>query len=134
MSMQFLHLGTTNTQFGMHSIDLTLQEGDHFFRKPIKKGILLQIVSLGLGTSSSQQQCDPLIEKLLTELALVFDTPSSLPPCRGHEHQILFMEGTTPIYQRPYRYPYFQKTKIEKIVIDLLLGLVKAHSLLQYCW
>ena len=30
------------------------------------------------------------------------------------------MEGTAPICQRPYRYPYFQKTEIEKIVIDLL--------------
>ena len=80
MSMQFLHLGATVTLFGMHRIDLTLQESDHFFRKPVRKGILLQIVSLGPRTSSSLQQCDPLIEKLLTELASVFDTPSSLPP------------------------------------------------------
>ena len=47
MSMQFLHLGTTVTLFGMHRIDLTHQEGAHFFRKPVEKGILLQIVSLG---------------------------------------------------------------------------------------
>ena len=54
MSMQFPRLGTsTITLFGMYHSDLTLQEGDHFFRKPVRKGILLQIVSLGLGTSSS---------------------------------------------------------------------------------
>ena len=54
MSMQFPRLGTsTVTLFGMYHSDLTLQEGDHFFRKPVRKGILLQIVSLGQGTSSS---------------------------------------------------------------------------------
>ncbi len=39
---------------------------------------------------------------------------------RGHEHQIIFMEGVPPHCQRPYRYPYFQKTEIEKIVKDLI--------------
>ena len=56
----------------------------------------------------------------LIEFTSVFDTPSGLPPCRGHEHQILLKEGIAPICQRPYRYPNFQKTEIEKIVIDLL--------------
>ena len=120
MSMQFLHLGTTVTLFGMHPTNLTLQEGDHFFRKAVRKGILLQIMSLSSGTSSSQQQCDPLIEKLPIEFASVFDTSSSLPPYRGHEHQILLNEGTALICQRPYRYPHFQKIEIEKIVTDLL--------------
>ena len=39
---------------------------------------------------------------------------------RGHEHQINLKEGTQPICQRPYRYPYYQKNEIEKIVKDLL--------------
>ena len=56
----------------------------------------------------------------LIEFTSVFGTPSGLPPCRGHEHQILLKEGIAPICQRPYRYPNFQKTEIEKIVIDLL--------------
>ena len=77
-------------------------------------------MSLGSGTTPPQQQYDPLIEKLLNEFALVFDTPSGLPPCRGHEHQILLKKGTDPICQKPYRYSYFQKTKIEKIVTNLL--------------
>ena len=120
ISMQFLHLGTTVTLFGMHPINLTLQKGDHFFRKLVRKGIFLQIVSLGSGTSSFQQQCDPLIEKLLIEFASIFDTPFGLPPCRGHEYQIILKKVTAPICQRPYRYPHFQKTEIEKIVNDLL--------------
>ena len=50
----------------------------------------------------------------------MFDTPSGLPPCSGHEHQILLKEGTDLICQRPYRYPHFQKTEIGKIITDLL--------------
>ena len=69
MSMQFQHFGKSVTLFGMHSTDLTLQKSDHFFKRPFRKGICLQIVSLGFGTTSPQQQCDPLIEKLLNEFA-----------------------------------------------------------------
>ena len=61
-----------------------------------------------------------MIEKLLIEFASVFETPSGLPPSRGHEHQIVLKEGTIPICQRPYRYPHFQKTEIEKIITELL--------------
>nr|XP_023886373.1 uncharacterized protein LOC111998510 [Quercus suber] len=57
------------------------------------------------GTSPFKLACDPLIEKLLVE---------------GYEHQILLKDGTTPICQRPYRYPHFQKIEIEKIIADLL--------------
>ena len=54
------------------------------------------------------------------EFASVFDTPTGLPPSRGHGHQILLKDGTTPICERPYRYPHFQKIEIEKIIADLL--------------
>uniref|UniRef100_A0A2N9EMM8 RNA-directed DNA polymerase n=1 Tax=Fagus sylvatica TaxID=28930 RepID=A0A2N9EMM8_FAGSY len=43
-----------------------------------------------------------------------------LPPKRNHEHQILLKQGVPPHCQRLYRYPHYQKTKIEKIVKDLL--------------
>ena len=39
---------------------------------------------------------------------------------KGHEHQILLKEGTQPICERPCRYPFYQKTEIEKIVKELL--------------
>ena len=120
LSSQFMYLGRPVTLFGMHPIDSTLQEGDHFFRKLVRKGIFLQIVSLGSGAPSSQLECDPLIEKLLLEFTLVFDTPVGLPHSRGHEHQILLKEGTAPIYQRPYRYHHFQKAEFEKIIANLL--------------
>ena len=129
-----MHLGRPVTLFGLHPTNSTLQEGDHFFRKPIRKGIFLQIVSLGSGTSLSQPACDPLIEKLLVEFASVFDTPTGLPPSKGHEHQILLKDATAPICQRPYRYPHFQKRSLLTCWKLVLLGLATVHSLLQFCW
>ncbi|KAF5477262.1 hypothetical protein F2P56_003913 [Juglans regia] len=39
------------------------------------------------------------------------------------------LEGTSPISTRPYRYPYYQKTEIEKIVADLLkTGVIRPSS------
>ena len=64
-----MHLGRPITLFGLHPTNSILQEGDHFFRKPVSKGTFLQIVSLGSSTSPSQPACDPLIEKLLEEFA-----------------------------------------------------------------
>ena len=49
----------------------------------------------------------------------MFEVPARLPPIRGHEHQIVLKDGTLPVYERPYRYLYFQKFEIEKIVNEL---------------
>ena len=43
-----------------------------------------------------------------------------MPLIRGHEHQIVLQEGIEPVCEKPYRYPFYQKTEIEKIVHDLL--------------
>ena len=50
----------------------------------------------------------------------MFDIPPGLPPFCGHEHQIVLKEGTPPVCERPNKYPYFQKSEIEKIVHELL--------------
>ena len=60
------------------------------------------------------------MQALLEDFAVVFEEPKGLPPCRGHEQQIVLKQGNQPICQRPYRYPFYQKSEIENIVIDLL--------------
>ena len=60
------------------------------------------------------------LQELLKKFASVFDTPKGLTPNRGHEHQILLKEGIQPIRVRPYRYPFYQKNEIEKIVQEML--------------
>ena len=62
----------------------------------------------------------PEVESLLEEFVAVFEIPQGLPPFRGHEHRITLKEGTQLVCGRPYSYLDFQKTKIEKIVKELL--------------
>ena len=103
---------------GLKSSTLVLKEGDQFFRPLVKKGLVLQIVSCSFPLPLVQQSS--AITNLLLEFKQVFDIPIGLPPIRAHEHQIILKEGSSPIYERPYRYHFYQKTEIEKIVHELL--------------
>ncbi|XP_006606822.1 uncharacterized protein [Glycine max] len=62
----------------------------------------------------------PAINELLLKYQSIFEQPTSLPPPRPHDHQINLIPSAHPINVRPYRYPYFQKTEIEKQVSALL--------------
>lgn len=69
---------------------------------------------------------DPQIQQVLADYEGAFTEPKGLPHHRRHDHCILLHEETNSINVRPYRYPYFQKTEIEKIVRDLLtLGMIR---------
>lgn len=46
--------------------------------------------------------------------------PIGLPPHRTIDHRIHLLPNTRPINVRPYRYPYFQKHEMEKLVRDML--------------
>ena len=59
------------------------------------------------------------LSDLLDQFSKVFEVPIG-PPIWGHEHQIVLKDDTPPVCERPYRYLYFQKSKIEKIVHELL--------------
>ncbi|KAL4334742.1 hypothetical protein GQ457_07G001270 [Hibiscus cannabinus] len=54
------------------------------------------------------------LQELLSEFAKVFDEPKELPPKRSHDHAIVLKLGTNPINLRPYRFPYHQKTEVER--------------------
>ena len=97
-----------------------IQAANEFLKQPITKGLLLQIVSTEVADRSKASKVSTEVLSLLEEYATVFEEPKGLPPCRGHEHQILLKPGTQPTCQRPYRYPYYRKTEIETIVKDLL--------------
>jgi hypothetical protein len=53
---------------------------------------------------------------ILQQFSNVFQEPTELPPPRQHDYQIPLLEGAQPVSVRPYRYPFYQKTEIEKIV------------------
>ena len=60
------------------------------------------------------------VDLLLQEFKHVFETPTVLPPLRGHENPIALKEEAQLVCQRPYRYHFYQKNEIKKIVKELL--------------
>lgn len=107
------------------------QDGDQFFRPTVKKGLVLQIISCTPPLPFVLQY--PAINDLLSKSTKFFKVLVGLPPLRGHEHQIVLKEGSPPIYKRPYKYTFYEKTKIEKIVHELLqVGSIRVSQMQQF--
>lgn len=64
------------------------------------------------------QLCD--LHNLLGQFGDIFGLPTKLPPSRDHDHQIPLIPYAQPPNIRPYHYGPLQKTKIEKVVKELL--------------
>lgn len=82
------------------------------------KGLLLQLISEE--TQESMDKSCEVASELLGRFTKVFQEPAGLPPSRSRDHQISLKHGYVTVSVRPYRYPYYQKSKIEKIVKELL--------------
>ena len=50
----------------------------------------------------------------------MFKTHKGLPPICDHDHAIHLIPGSVPPKIRPYRYPYVQKSKIERMIAKML--------------
>jgi hypothetical protein len=116
--MGFMHEGKQVWLQGLKEKPNLIQGSKDFKGKATMKGLVLQIMPCELDTIQ-EEICAP-IQELVEEFPQVFEEPEGLPPKRNHEHQILLKQGVPPHCQRPYRYLHYQKTKIEKIVQDLL--------------
>ncbi|XP_061364978.1 uncharacterized protein LOC133308374 [Gastrolobium bilobum] len=70
------------------------------------------------------------IQQILSQFQDVFNSITSLPPDRPSNHHINLLPNSKPVQVRPYRYPHFQKTEIEKMVNDMLTnGIIQpSHS------
>lgn len=51
----------------------------------------------------------------------IFTVPTDLQPIKEQDHWIPLLLGSAPVNVWPYRYPDFQKSKIEKLVSDMLI-------------
>ncbi|KAJ0970323.1 hypothetical protein J5N97_023200 [Dioscorea zingiberensis] len=60
------------------------------------------------------------LEALLTSFGSVFSSTMGLPPPRATDHRIPLLPAKAPVNVRPYRYPHFQKSEIEKLVSEML--------------
>jgi hypothetical protein len=81
---------------------------------------------------------DPLLQSELKKYEQLFEEPTSLPPHRSIDHQIILKPDSKPINLRPYRFSYYQKLEIEKIIQELLdhgyIHQVPVLILLQFFW
>ncbi|KAH0737522.1 hypothetical protein KY290_036227 [Solanum tuberosum] len=74
----------------------------------------------------------PVLTQLLESYTDVFASPTALPPSRLQDHRIPLIPGSTPVNVRPYRYPHFQKSEIERLVSDMLKSGVIRPSFSPY--
>ncbi|XP_042946134.1 uncharacterized protein LOC122279514 [Carya illinoinensis] len=82
------------------------------------KGVWVQFLE---GKNSEANGSIPVaVQGILDQFQPVFEEPSGLPPPRSHDHKITLLPGSKPTCVRPYRYPYYQKEEIEKLVVQML--------------
>ncbi|KAJ3687882.1 hypothetical protein LUZ61_017046 [Rhynchospora tenuis] len=69
---------------------------------------------------SDSKPVHPELSAVLEQYQAIFEEPTALPPRRAIDHAVPLLPDSKPINQRPYRYSYFQKVEIEKIVTEFL--------------
>ena len=98
------------------------------------KGILVELGCIRV--MEMETEARPKIpipfQKVLNQFQMIFDSPTGLPPRRSHDHAITLLPGTPPINVRPYRYPQFQKAKIERLVKEMLAACIIQLSTSPY--
>jgi hypothetical protein len=83
------------------------------------QGVIAQLCSLDVQTSKPSIPQDLL--GIIDKHSKVFeDIPKGLPPTRNHYHEIHLIPGSVPPNISPYRYPYAQKSEIERMLEEML--------------
>lgn len=63
------------------------------------------------------KETDPTqLQAIIDKYPIMFTKPIGMPPHRRHDHHIPLKDDSSPVSQRPYRYPQVQKAEIERIV------------------
>ncbi|XP_031256097.1 uncharacterized protein K02A2.6-like [Pistacia vera] len=83
-------------------------------------GFLVECCSLGRILTTIEEELCPRVQAVLDQYRHLFDQPSKISPHRTYDHTINLKEGAPVPNIRPYRYPYFQKNEIEKLVEEML--------------
>lgn len=70
------------------------------------------------GTMESKMWPELII--VLKEFEGVAAEPGQLPPERNTNHRINLVLGSQPVNMRPYRFPHYLKSEIEKFTTEML--------------
>jgi hypothetical protein len=99
--------------------------------KLLKKGhqcVIAQLCLLDVQTSKPSILLD--LQGIIDKHSKVFeDIPKGIPPNRNHDHDIHLIPGSVSPNIRPYRYPYAQKSEIERMVEEMLeAGIIRPRQ------
>jgi len=117
LSMSFTQAGRIHILKGTTSSELA----------PLSEKELLHLLGIGFfGHMISDVQ--PIqdtkfpsdLSQILSEFAYVFEELIELPPTRSHDHRIPLLPNQPSVNTRPYRYPYYKKNEIKKLVKEFL--------------
>ncbi|XP_041999909.1 uncharacterized protein LOC121749403 [Salvia splendens] len=125
-TLEFIHKGQPFTlngitapprRLGVHSLFMLHSSPD--------VSACFEIVLLELESAASKLEAFPGdlpvgIAGVLEGFRNVFRVPTDMPPTRQYDHRIHLLPGSKPVNVRPYRYPYFQNTEIERQVREML--------------
>ncbi|XP_042964611.1 uncharacterized protein LOC122298826 [Carya illinoinensis] len=120
MSMSFTWEGQAIKLKGLTSATIQMLVGAKGFKTDFvnKQGWFFQLMLID--HEPTKVCVEGPVSAVLEEFADVFEEPVGLPPRREFDHPINLKEGASPVSVRPYRYPHYQKSEIEKIVHELL--------------
>lgn len=121
MTLKYSYGGVPALLKGLGYMELSMEDGGHFLKSDAStnKRFLLKLI---FGNSDqSFPPYPPAINSLLLTYISAIAEPTDLPPSRAHDHKIL-LTSSTLINVRAYRYPYFQKAEIEKLIQEMLLS------------
>jgi hypothetical protein len=83
------------------------------------QGVISQLCSLDVQTSKPSIALD--LQGIIDKHSKVFEyIPKGLPPTRNHDHAIHLIPVSIPPNIRSYRYPYAQKSEIERMIDEML--------------
>ena len=101
---------------GEHQISDELLQGKQLMKLTKGQNITSLYHLKAILSEDASTEVPECVQPLLQEYTEIFETPKSLPPSRVTDHQIHLKLEATPINVRPYSYPYFQKSEMEKLV------------------
>lgn len=124
LSMEFIFQGRTVTLQGDNILISDPFRGKKLSKIAAMEGIS-ELYQLHTITEYAQEdknkgEVPEVIQEVLHQYEEVFQEPKSLPPVREVDHRIPLEPSSKPVNVRPYKYPYFQKNEMERLVTEML--------------
>ena len=94
----------------------------------LPEDVAVTVFSISLIRPVEEKVKHPELQVLLDKHAVVFETPTTLPPRRLKDHTIPLIPGARPVSVRPYRIAPHLKDELEKQIKELLASGMIRHS------